>query len=61
VRTSFINDPKHWEERAEQARVVAEEIADTRIKERMLRIANDYQKLAQRALERSGETESKTA
>jgi hypothetical protein len=50
-----FNDPNHWEWRAEDARRLAQQITQERIKERMLRIANDYQKLAARALESSGE------
>ena len=44
-----INDPKHWRERAEEARTVAEEISDPKSKRRMLRIADDYEELAKRA------------
>ena len=44
---SFINDPNHYERRAAEARALAKQITDERIKERMLRIAKDYQKLAQ--------------
>jgi len=44
-----INDPKHWHERAEEARAVAEQMADEKSREAMLRIAKDYDKLADRA------------
>jgi molecular chaperone GrpE (heat shock protein) len=44
-----INDPKHWRERAEEARTVAEEIKDETSKRSMLRIAKDYEELARRA------------
>ena len=44
-----INDPKHWRERAEEARTVAEEISDPKSKRKMLRIADDYEELAKRA------------
>jgi hypothetical protein len=50
--TSPINDPKHWRERAEEARVHAEQITDPESKQAMLRIAEDYEKLAKRAEER---------
>jgi len=50
---SFINDPKHWRDRAEQMRTLAEAIKDQISREMMLRIAQDYEKLAQRAAERS--------
>jgi hypothetical protein len=44
-----INDPKHWRERAEQARTVAESLNDPHSKKAMLRIAKDYEELARRA------------
>ena len=47
-----INDPKHWRERAEEARTVAEQLTDLDSKRRMLRIADDYEELARRAEKR---------
>lgn len=44
-----INDPKHWQERAEEARAMAEQLTDEKSRDAMLRIANDYDKLAERA------------
>ena len=48
MSASFINDPKHRRERAEQMRTIAEETHDPLAKETMLRIAQDYEHLAQR-------------
>jgi hypothetical protein len=36
-----IDDPSHWRERAEEARVHAEEISDPDAHQMMLRIAED--------------------
>jgi len=43
-----INDPKHWRERAEEARTVADQTNDEGSKRSMLRIAKDYEELAKR-------------
>jgi hypothetical protein len=50
---TFINDPEHWLQRAEQMRILADEIHDEQAKETMLRIANDYGRLAERAEQRA--------
>jgi hypothetical protein len=47
-----INDPKHWRDRAEEARAVADEFTDPDAKRRMLRTAEDYEELARRAEKR---------
>jgi hypothetical protein len=47
-----INDPKHWRERAREARTVADAMADEHSRKRMLRTAADYEELARRAEKR---------
>jgi hypothetical protein len=47
--TSFINDPEHWRNRAEEARTLADQMSDEASKQTMLRIAADYERLAERA------------
>ena len=52
-----FNDPRYWHRRAEEARVLADQISGERNKERMLKVADDYDELAVRAAIRSiGET-----
>jgi hypothetical protein len=45
----LLNDPSHWRERAKAMRVHAEQIDDPESKGMMLKIADDYESLAQRA------------
>ena len=49
---SRINDPRHWRERAQEARIVADALTDPDSNSRMLRVAEDYEVLAQRAEQR---------
>ena len=51
--TSFINDPEHWRHRAEEIRTLADDMKDEISKQMMLRIAQDYERLAHRAEERA--------
>jgi hypothetical protein len=46
---SSINDPQHWRDRAKEARALADQINDAEAKAAMLRIAEDYERLAKRA------------
>ena len=49
---SIINDPKHWRDRADEARAVAEALSDAEAKSLMLEIADGYERMARRAEER---------
>jgi hypothetical protein len=49
----FINEPEHWHTRAEEARALANQMTDAEAKVAMLRIAEDYERLAQRAEDRT--------
>ena len=49
-----LNDPEHWRRRAEEARVLAEQVTNETAKKMMLKIADDYDKLAVRAAIRAG-------
>jgi predicted Rossmann-fold nucleotide-binding protein len=53
-----INDPKHWRDRAEEARTVAAEMTDPEAKRKTLRIAEDYEELARRAEKRLRATQN---
>ena len=50
---SFADDPAHWRKRADEARAMAEQMTDRDAKQMMLGIAEDYEKLAKRAEQRS--------
>jgi hypothetical protein len=49
----FINEQQHWRNRAEEARILANQTNDSESKEAMLRIAKDYEHLAKRADKRA--------
>ena len=42
-------DPKHWQKRAEATRAKAQELSDEGVRQRLLRVAEEYERLAQRA------------
>jgi hypothetical protein len=48
---SFIEDPKHWQQRAEEARAIADQISDIRARAAMRQIADNYELVAKRAKE----------
>jgi hypothetical protein len=47
------DDPEYWRKRAEEARAIAVQMSDAHNKAIMLGIAQDYEKLAQRAEQRA--------
>jgi hypothetical protein len=51
-KVRLFDDPQHWRERADEARTTAALIRDAETKATMLRIANDYERLARRTEER---------
>jgi hypothetical protein len=46
---SLLDDPEHWRSRAEEAGSVADQLSDPESKRTMLRIAADYERLAEHA------------
>jgi len=48
-----FNDPAHWQQRAEEARVLAEQMSSEQTTKMMLKVADDYDDLAVRAAIRS--------
>ena len=44
-----LNDPKHWQKRAEATRAKAELISDERSRQKLLRVVQEYEQLARRA------------
>jgi hypothetical protein len=49
----IFDDPEHWRNRAEEARTVAENMRDQVSRGKMLRIAADYDLMADRAAQRA--------
>jgi hypothetical protein len=47
-----IRDHEHWNARAEEARTIADQMDDAKSKATMLKIAEDYKILAERARQR---------
>ncbi|HET7021395.1 MAG TPA: hypothetical protein VFI58_11830 [Xanthobacteraceae bacterium] len=52
VSGSILDDPKHWLERAEEARSIADQLSDPDSRRMMLRIAEDYERWFCRCRER---------
>ena len=49
MTTPLLRDPAHWRARAKEARDVADQIADPESRRRMITIAEEYERLAERA------------
>jgi hypothetical protein len=49
-----INNSQHWRDRAAEMRALSEAMYEEETRAIMLRLANDYDKLADRAARRSG-------
>ena len=47
--SALLKDPKHWRERAEEARRLAGQLTDPDAQKTMLGIAGNYERLAARA------------
>ena len=50
-----INDAKHWRDRAAEMRALSDEIKDLEAQRLMLKLANDYDKLSDRAEDRAAQ------
>jgi hypothetical protein len=57
MKGTLINNPQHWRDRAEEARVNAERMGDSESRRMMLEIADGYVRLAERAEQRLRESE----
>jgi hypothetical protein len=55
VTVSLWRDAQHWQGRAKELRMLAEGISDLEVHDRMLQLADDYDKLAVRAQEREAQ------
>ena len=50
--SSHLNDPEHWRDRSKEARAMAEGMANSVFKQKMLDVAANYEHVAQRAEDR---------
>ena len=52
LANKLLNDPKHWRDRAEEARIHAEQMRDPEACRMMLETAAGYERLAKKAEQR---------
>ena len=48
-RSEYINNPKHWHDRAAEMRVLSETMNEVEARATMLRLADDYDEMGDRA------------
>jgi hypothetical protein len=53
MTAGHFNDPEHWRQQADEARVIARQLPNPESKAVMMRIAADYDRLAERARARA--------
>ena len=53
VLHAVVDDPKHWQARAEEARTMAVQVSHPQSSDALLRIADDYERLAEHAERRA--------
>jgi hypothetical protein len=51
---SYLDDPEHWRARAVQVRALADQVSNLRAREALLKLAAEYELLADRA-QRTGQ------
>jgi hypothetical protein len=52
VSDSILDEPKHWQEHAEEARSISEQLSDPESRRMILRMADNYERLAAHARRR---------
>jgi len=52
--SSLLNNSGHWQQRARETRRLADSVDDQEAKQTLLKIAEEYERLAQRAASRDG-------
>ena len=58
VALQNVNDSKHWRDRAAEMRVLSCDMKDPEAQSMMFKLANDYDKLADRAEDRAARDET---